>query len=291
MWRRPPPATISGMSSSLGDLRSAPPEWVARRRRELTAIAAPIAEPPTWLESVFDRILCDVDGTESSRVAVAHAARLLSPGGVLELISVADAGTGNGNGDGPMREDSYERAQEALHAGLEWYPSPRSLLVFGDHGEALASAALRTDATLVAVGARAGDRSGRPVDAVAAHLLRYAHSSVLVARPTGDELRFPRSILVGLDGSSHADAGATVAAALAAGCGAALRTVEVDGSVLRLVGALVSASAGCDLLVVGSRGADDAPLLGRAAQGVPELAHCSVLVVREPPPEAAAREA
>ena len=281
------------MASSVRDLRSAPPEISTTPGRagahELRAIAAPIAGPPTWLDSVFDRILCDVDGTESSRVAVAHAARLLAPGGVLELVSVADAGTGNG--DGPTREHSYERAQAALHVGLGWYPSSRSLLVFGDPGEALATAALRTRATLTAVGARAGgDSAGPPVDAVAAHLLRYAHSSVLIARPTGDEQRFPRSIVVGLDGSSHADAAASVAAALAARCGAPLRTLEVSGSALRLVGALVSASAGCDLLVVGSRGADDAPLLGRAAHGVAELARCSVLVVREPPPEDAARD-
>ena len=283
------------MASSVRDLRSAPPETSTTPGRagahELRAIAAPIARPPTWLDSVFDRILCDVDGTESSRVAVAQAARLLAPGGVLELVSIADAGTGNGNGGGATREHSYQRAQAALHVGLGWYASSRSLLVFGDPGEAVATAALRTEATLTAVGARAGGGSaGPPVDAVAAHLLRYAHSSVLIARPTGDEQRFPRSILVGLDGSSHADAAASVAAALAARCGAPLRTLEVGGSALRLVGALVSASVGCDLLVVGSRGADDAPLLGRAAHGVAELAHCSVLVVREPPPEAATRD-
>jgi nucleotide-binding universal stress UspA family protein len=251
----------------------------------MTVTAAWIAEPTSWIESVFDRILCDVDGTESSQVAVAQAARLLPAGGVLELISVADAGAGNG--DRPAAgEHPYEAAQAALHEALRWYSSPRSLLVFGEPGEALASAALRTGATLTAVGARAGGGSaGPPVDAVAAHLLRHAPSSVLIARPSGHEGRFPRSILVGLDGSSHAEAAAAVAGALAARCGAALRTLEVDGSVLRLVGALAGASAACDLLVVGSRGADGAPVLGRAALGVAELAHCSVLVVREPPAE------
>ena len=253
----------------------------------MTVTAARIAEPTTWLESVFDRILCDVDGTESSHVAVSQAARLLPADGVLELISVAHAGAGNG--DGPATRDRpYEDAQAALHEGLRWYSSPRSLLVFGDPGEALASAALRTGATLTAVGARAGGGSaGPPVDAVAAHLVRHAPSSVLIARPSGDEQRFPRSILVGLDGSSDAETAAAVAGALAARCGAALRALEVDGSVLRLVGALVGASAGCDLLVVGSRGADGAPLLGRVAQRIAELAHCSVLVVREPPAEGA----
>ena len=34
------------------------------------------AAPPVWLGSIFDRIVCGVDGTESSRVAVAQAVAL-----------------------------------------------------------------------------------------------------------------------------------------------------------------------------------------------------------------------
>ena len=69
-------------------------------------------------------------------------------------------------------------------------------------------------------------------------------------------------------------------------CGADLRVVNTEDSVLRLVGALAGASAESDLLVVASRGADVAQRLGSAAEGIAQLARCSVLVVRDPSDDA-----
>lgn len=250
----------------------------------MTTTAARGAEAPAWPAAVFDTILCGADGTESSDVAVAQASRLLAPDGLLELISVVDARAGDGGALDPAElERRYDRGQEALHERQARFACTRSLLVFGDPGPALVSAARHVGATLAAVGARASGRSaGPPVDRVAAHLLGHAPCSVLIARPAAAESRFPRSIVVGLDGSAGGEAAAGVAGELAARCGADLRVVTTEDSVLRLVGALAGASADCDLLVVASRGADGARRLGSVAEGIAQLARCSVLVVREP---------
>lgn len=251
----------------------------------MTTTAARGAEAPAWPGAVFDTVLCGADGTESSDVAVAQASRLLAPSGLLELIGVVDESAGDEQG--ALRptelERRYDQAQGALHERQARYACTRSLLVFGDPGPALVSAARHVRATLVAVGARAsGGSAGPPVDRVAAHLLDHAPCSVLIARPSAAESRFPRSIVVGLDGSTGGEAAARVAGELAGRCGADLRVVTTEDSVLRLVGALAGASAECDLLVVASRGADGARRLGSVAEGIAQLARCSVLVVRDP---------
>jgi len=62
--------------------------------------------------------------------------------------------------------------------------------------------------------------------------------------------------------------------------------VTAEDSVLRLVGALAGASEESDLLVVAGRGADRARTLGSVAEGIAQLARCSVLVVRDPSDDA-----
>jgi nucleotide-binding universal stress UspA family protein len=46
---------------------------------------------------------------------------------------------------------------------------------------------------------------------------------------------------------------------------------------------LTSASKEADLLIVGDRGVGGASSLGSVSKSVGHLAHCSVLVLREPP--------
>jgi hypothetical protein len=58
---------------------------------------------------------------------------------------------------------------------------------------------------------------------------------------------------------------------------------DLDWSSWQPVNALEAASAECDLLVVGSRGLRGPHALGSVSEAIGDLAHCSVLVVREPP--------
>ncbi|MGZ8795519.1 MAG: universal stress protein [Gaiellaceae bacterium] len=269
---------------------------------------ARLAEPPAWFGTVFDRIVCGVDGTESSRVAVAQAVRLLGARRILELLSVVERSLGAwvGRIDSTDLERQYEEAQRALREGRAQCPRARSVIFFGDPGPVLVSAAREVAATLVVAGAPASGRlSGIVLGSVGTHLLHNAPCSVLIARPSADETAFPRSIAVGHDGSTGAAAAAAVAKELSHRFGAVLRIVvatggepvqidplaledELEWSSLRPVDALATASAEADLVVVGSRGLRGVRALGSVSERIGHLARCSVLVVREPPGATAA---
>jgi nucleotide-binding universal stress UspA family protein len=262
-----------------------------------------LAEPPLWLGTIFDRIVCGVDGTESSRAAVVQANRLLSARRMLELISVVEetSTAWSGLSAPPDVDRRHEEARRALHEGRATCPRARCALVFGEPGPKLVSAALEVDATLVVLGAPAGGRLGAFVLGDAGtYVLHNAPCSVLIARRPADEDVFPRSIVVGHDGSPAAAEAAIVAKELALRFGAELRIVvatggdpvrfdslppdeELEWSSARPIDALESASDEADLLVVGSHGVHGPPALGGVSERVGHLARCSVLVVREPP--------
>jgi nucleotide-binding universal stress UspA family protein len=174
------------------------------------------------------------------------------------------------------------------------------MLLFGDPGPKLVSAVREIDATLAVVGAPSSGRLGGFVlGSAGTHVLHNAPCSVLIAREPADEDAWPRSIVVGHDGSPGAADAAVVAKELAFRFHAALRIVvatggdpvdieslpsaeELDWSSSRPVDALETASAEADLLVVGSRGLRGPRTLGSVSERIGHLAHCSVLVVREP---------
>jgi nucleotide-binding universal stress UspA family protein len=153
------------------------------------------------------------------------------------------------------------------------------------------------DATLVALGSHGTGRlAGIALGSVATTLVHSAPCSVLVAR--GDGTWFPRSIVVGHDGSPEAVAAADVAAGLARRFGSHVRTLAAtDGRPLDVDGltsaglvefvdrtpvdALVEASRDADLVVVGSRGLRGVRALASVSERVAHQAACSVLVVRE----------
>ncbi len=88
---------------------------------------------------------------------------------------------------------------------------------------------------------------------------------------------FPRRIVVGYDGSPHADAAQAAADRLARRFGASVRVLTAPQGP---VGALVQAGGDADLLVVGSRGLHGLKALGSVSERVAHEAPCSVLVVR-----------
>jgi nucleotide-binding universal stress UspA family protein len=267
----------------------------------MTLTTGRIREQPAWLGTVFDRIICVVDATESSNVAIAQAMRLLRARRILELISVVERRPSEGAGriDSADLERQYDEARRALRDARAQCPRGRSAILFGDAGPVLVAAARDAGATLVAVGAPAGGRLGGVLDGAGTYVLHHSPCSVLIARrPAGDDA-WPRSIVVGHDGSRAAAEAAVVARELAFRFNAALRFVvatggdpvdvdslpsddELDWSSWQPANALEAASADCDLLVVGSRGLRGRAL-GSVSEAIGDLAHCSALVVRAPP--------
>jgi nucleotide-binding universal stress UspA family protein len=261
------------------------------------------SQPPVWLGQVFDRLVCGVDGTENSRAAARQAARLLSARRLIQFVAVVEEPAVPLPPDAAHAEFDRrcEQARVALAATAQLCPRAYRRIAFGDASRALATAARELPATLVVFGAPRSRRLGGIVlGSVGTHLLHDAAGSVLVARASGDDEAFPRSIVVGHDGSRNAAAAAAVAKELAQRFDAELRLVVATGgdpvgvdelarepelawSDLRPVDALVEASEHADLLVVGSRGLRGLRSLGSVSERVGHLARSSVLVVREPP--------
>ena len=141
---------------------------------------------------------------------------------------------------------------------------------------------------------------GIVLGSVTTHLLHRAPCSVLVARERDGGHGFPRTIVVGTDGSPEGNAAVRVALELGRRFDAPVRALiatgegpvdagavdgvdEIEWSELSPVDALVGAAAGADLVVVGSRGLRGVQALGSVSERVGHAAPCSVLVVRNLP--------
>jgi nucleotide-binding universal stress UspA family protein len=157
------------------------------------------------------------------------------------------------------------------------------------------------DATLAVAGIHEHSRAvGIAFGAVSTFLLHEAPCSVLVARHAADAEHWPRTILVGLDGSAESGEALAVARILAERLGARLRPVLARDGEADLVGARLVApdvevhegrpvdvlavlSEFTDLAVVGSRGLKGVRALGSVSERIAHDAHSSVLVVRGTP--------
>ena len=257
--------------------------------------------------SVFSHVIVGIDGSTESREAARQAAILVD--GELTLfasydIAAAIAGTGIGvpvyldvDGQRAAAEDALGRAYESAAAA-----SPTSLVVRGRPADELISEVEREQSTLVVVGSHDYSRlAGFVLGSTATEVVHKAPCSVLVARRKDMREEFPTNVVVGVDGSRES------ATAFAAACqlserfnaelwpvvahgGKAVNRRAVDAIVDRWredspdepVGALVTAAADADLLVVGSRGLHGLKALGSVAERVAHRAGCSVLIVREP---------
>jgi nucleotide-binding universal stress UspA family protein len=157
----------------------------------------------------------------------------------------------------------------------------------------------RHDATLAVVKPpHQGRAAGITLGSLPTHLLHEAACGVLVARTPRDLATWPRTIVVGVDGSAAAAAAFGAASALAERHGANLRPVvatreplvdldaarslapgleERDERVLHVLHVL---SEEADLLVVGSRGLRGLRALGSVSERIAHEAVSPVLVVR-----------
>jgi nucleotide-binding universal stress UspA family protein len=258
------------------------------------------------MRDVFDNVICGVDQSDAGELAARIAARVTDPEGTLTLVAVENANLAVHAG-WQMAAVSAEvagEAREALERGREAAGSTETRPVFtrlvrGDPVDCLLRDLRERDASLVVVGTHGlGRPTGIAFGSVATHLLHEAPCSVLLARAPGNLERWPRTIVVGLDGSPEAAVATRVARALAARFGADLRIVaaspgrNADLELARRIAAdleilpgkpvdeLVVLSEFADLIVVGSRGLKGLKALGSVSERVAHEARCPVLVVR-----------
>jgi nucleotide-binding universal stress UspA family protein len=261
--------------------------------------------------SIFDRIVCGVDGTDESRDSVAQVARLAPETARVILCSVWNTGASVAVGWSPpvARTASFPRGELTAAVDAVRPLLPQSLvvetaIVEGPPGPMMLTEIGRHQATLVAVGSHDHRRlSGILLGSVAAQLLHDAPCSVLMARAPKSDL-FPGTVMVASDGSTESARAVHVAVDIAHRLGAELEAVVATGgsggaevaavrSVLDAVGrtdvplredrdtpveALTRLEP--DLLVIGSRGLQGMRSLGSVSERVAHEARCSVLVVR-----------
>jgi nucleotide-binding universal stress UspA family protein len=253
------------------------------------------SEPP-----IFNRILCGVDGTPESLVAVRQALRLKDPHGALWLAAVVHLAKAAHAGIAAQHaaELLQQEAEVALADARAIAPSALDKLVNGEPVAVLLREAEAEQATLLAVGSHGrGRATGRLLGTVAAAMLRDAPCSVLIARAAPDQESWPQSVVVGVDGSAESADAFTVAHSLAERFGASIRAVastkdqldreaaraiaiELEEQPRRAVDALAAASTSADVVVVGSHGLHGLKALGSVSERVAHRARSSVLVVR-----------
>ena len=249
---------------------------------------------------VFGRVICAVGGNRGGLEAVRQVERLRNARGKVVLVSVAEThlAVRAGMHATAAWDELRAEARRAVEAALEIAPGSATRIVDGRPAGALLWVLGDERATLVACQDGRSRAAGFVLGSVPTAMLHDAPCSVLVARPAADPDRYPQSIVVGVDGSPESLAAAEAARELGDRLGATVRVVAatggkaIDSDALDLgtlspevderspVDALVHASEGADLLVLGSRGLHGLRALGSVSERVAHAASCSVLVVR-----------
>jgi nucleotide-binding universal stress UspA family protein len=265
-------------------------------RREQQAIEARAG-------AVFARIVCGVDGTPEGLEAVRQARRIAAADSRLLIVSVSETHLAVRTGMDAARwaENLRTEAQAALDEAGALAGDARELLVHGRAAETLLHAAADHAATLLAIGSHEHSRTaGALIGSVATRVAHDAPCSVLIARAPDDGERFPRSIVVGVDGSSASFVAAAIARELGERLGSTISYLAARGGTTagianerlaeagielaytdaKPVAALVEASRDNDLLVVGSRGLTGLRALGSVSERVAHHAICSLFIVR-----------
>jgi nucleotide-binding universal stress UspA family protein len=256
------------------------------------------------VSALFDRVVCGVDRSDAGLTAARVAGRITGPAGSLTLVSAYDRSIAVHAGwdMAHVLEQLAVEAGEALERGrteAEPLHALEGLLLEGEPLQCLLAEIARQDATTVVVGSHGISRAtGIALGAVSTSLLHDAPCSVLIARGAVDAARWPRRIVVGVDGSADSARAVEAATALAARFDAEVRPIvatehaRVDLEAARRMApsceehqakaldALAIASETADLVVVGSRGLRGLRALGSLSERIAHEARCSVFVVR-----------
>jgi nucleotide-binding universal stress UspA family protein len=252
----------------------------------------------------FSRVVCFVDGSPDGLEALRQAAALRAPEGelvgvvALDLGLAAEAGFEATHAAAQLEEEA-EQARDDAAAALEGIPSAEVEIVSGRPAAALRAVAEHRRADLLAIGRHGSSRRrGLIVGSLVTEMIHEAPCPVFVTRPPAAGGPWvPRTLTVGIDGSDCSLEALGVARALGERLGARVRLLaatggkRIDADELgrlgdvelderRPVDALVAASEGSDLVVVGCRGLHGLASLGSVSERVAHRAVNSVLVVR-----------
>jgi nucleotide-binding universal stress UspA family protein len=251
----------------------------------------------------FSRVVCFVDGSPDGLEALRQAVALRAPDGELVGVVALDLGLAAEAGfeathAAAQLEAEAERARDDAAALLAEVPSAEVEIVAGRPSAALRTVAVDCRADLLAVGRHGSSRRrGLIVGSLVTEMIHDAPCPVLVARaPAGGGPWVPRTLTVGIDGSDCSLEALAVGRALAGRLGARVRLLAAKGGKRidvdelgrlgdvelderRPVDALVAASEGSDLVVVGCRGLHGLASLGSVSERVAHRAVSPVLVV------------
>lgn len=256
------------------------------------------------MSDVFERVMCAVDDSAAGATAARQAARFTAEDGVLTLVSVDDSSVTTA-GLMPVvvaaPSETAGRAEHALEVAREEAEPIHGVWTRCLVGEPVARILEEVEersASLLVIGSHGYRRAtGIAFGLVGSRLIHDALCSVLVAHPERSLERWPRSIVVGIDGSPGSAAAADVARELADRFRASLRIItctggRVDIEAARAIGpdvevlpshpvhALHALSETTDLVVVGSRGLHGLRALGSVSERVAHQSVCPVLVIR-----------
>ena len=243
--------------------------------------------------SLFQRLVCGIDGSDESLEAVRQSDLLLTREGSLVLVAVVDVASTVHFQVAPTAIHAARHAADELEARdrtalaalrraraeVTSASSVATLEPGGSPAQCLLEAVATESATLVVVGTHGlGRATGILLGSVTTRVVHRAPCSVLVARGRAGASWSPRTIVVGMDGSPAAEAALAACRELESRFDSEVRVVTSEGH--RPAHELVEASAGADLIAVGARAKPPWDGLGSVSERVAHHAGCSVLIVR-----------
>jgi nucleotide-binding universal stress UspA family protein len=262
-------------------------------------------------ELVFARVLCAIDGSRGSEEAVHQAIALCGAGVALCFLAVTHTvGVGLSAAadlsEARAREALAEAARLAREAGIR---SSIELRTGSPVSEILLSESASHD--LLVIGSHGGSRiGGMMLGSTVTQTAHRTSRALMVARRSSEGEGFPKSILVGSDGSTSSWAAVRLAIRIARVFGSGLRvTYAPDGAhperyrellkqiseIERMTGAspvvidtpghpadqIIEAAraARSAMVIIGRRGVTGVKALGSVGERVVHRAPCSVLLV------------
>jgi nucleotide-binding universal stress UspA family protein len=260
----------------------------------------------------FQDVVCGIDGSRSAHEAARQAAALVTPGGRLELLAVADDWGAGLNAAAVLSRSRARRAlDESAHLLRGCGARVETRIVSGRPPyEVLLRESAGRDLLVVARHSRSR-LGGIAMGGTASNLAHRAHLPLLVAVAPPDGVAFPERILVAADGPGDPERAVRLAGLIACAHGSSITLLRVEWSrrskrrelalavselnrlgadpVEILMGGLprrripeLAARERASLVILGSRGLNGTRSLGSVSERVAHDAPCSVLIVRPP---------